>query len=854
LPFLLLELKKMNYKLNLFKSTFDLNQTHQDKTTFDALWNSPDVVSHLHRDAAGRELFLLHDGPPYANGNLHLGHFVNKTLKDAVLKFKRLEGHFAPFVPGFDCHGLPVELEVEKLGFNKKNPVAFVEACRSYAVGQVANQTAEFRSFGVAADWEHAYRTLDPEFEAGSAELFASLPFVEKRLRPVHWCPDCASSLAESEVDYKQRAGESVVVLFPVEGLDGTFLKVWTTTPYTLPANKAVAFNPTLDYVRVTEGGRQLVRARNENDPVDTESFDLSGRTALSPYTRLSVPVLAADYVTSAGTGLVHLAPAFGMDDFRVGEKYGLAVEHYVDERGKFLNGALAGLTLKQASEAVKAGLGALLYSSDTVEHDYPHCWRHKKPVFFKASEEWFMDLSQTGDDALRALDPVTFVPDSGRERLSGMLRTRTSWCLSRNRLWGTPLVDPENPEEVGLLEKVRSSGVEAWQSGHPRRTLDVWFDSGVTHELVLRRRFGRSADVYLEGSDQHRGWFQSSLLTSVAMGRAAPFRTVVTHGFVVDEHGRKYSKSSGNYMPLADMFRKYSPDVLRLWTLQQDFTTELKLSPQSLALTVDRYRKLRNTLRFCLQNTSDYDANVCVELLNPMNRLQVVKLRRLVTDVSDAASAFDFGRGVAHLVEYAEEVSSGYFTAVKDALYCDAPDSPVRREVQFVLAKLLETFTRLLMPLLPFTAEEAFQAAKQAMGWTEETSLLLTLGDLRLPEVGDAAELSTAFAELSKLKREAHRFAESARDQGVKSVAQVDLVVTLPPGLDWLSTATLSEYFGCARLTTDEGGDFAVRMSVTENCACPRCRRYVVPEFVVLCERCAKEDVMYEVSNVAVE
>jgi isoleucyl-tRNA synthetase len=542
------------------------------------------------------------------------------------------------------------------------------------------------------------------------------------------------------------------------------------------------------------------------------------------------------------------------MDDFRVGEKYGLAVEHYVDERGKFLNGALAGLTLKQASEVVKAELGALLYSSDTVEHDYPHCWRHKKPVFFKASEEWFMDLAQTGDDALRALDPVSFVPESGRERLGGMLRTRTSWCLSRNRLWGTPLVDPRNQEEVDLLEKVRSSGVEAWQSDQPRRTLDVWFDSGVTHELVLRRRFGRAADVYLEGSDQHRGWFQSSLLTSVAMGRAAPFKTVVTHGFVVDQHGRKYSKSSGNYMPLADMFRKYSPDVLRLWTLQQDFTTELKLSPQSLALTVDRYRKLRNTLRFCLQNTCDYEANVCVELLNPMNRLQVVKLRRLVSDVSDAASAFDFGRGVAHLVEYAEEVSSGYFTAVKDSLYCDAPDSPARREVQFVLAKLLETFTRLLMPLLPFTAEEAFQAAKPVMGWSEDSALLLMLDNLRLPVVRDADELLRVFAELGNLKREAHRFAESARDQGVKSVAQVDLVVTLPQSFEWLSASTLSEFFGCASLTTEEGGDFAVRMSVTGSCACARCRRYVVSGLVVLCERCAREEATEEASSDVME
>jgi isoleucyl-tRNA synthetase len=835
-----MELKKVNYKLNLFKTTFELNESHQDKTAFTSLWESPETLNSLHREAAGRELFLLHDGPPYANGNLHLGHFVNKSLKDAVLKFKRLDGYFAPFVPGFDCHGLPVELEVEKLGHSKANPTAFVAACRQYAQSQVDNQTEEFKSFGVSADWNQPYRTLDHEFEGGAAELFAKLPHVEKRLRPVHWCPDCASSLAEAEVEFKQRAGESLVVLFPLEGWDDTFLKVWTTTPYTLPANKAVAFNPALTYVRVEDGGRYLVRLRTEADPDELENFSLQDARAGSPYTGVTVPVVPADYVTSSGTGLVHLAPAFGMDDFRVGERFGLEVEHYVDDRGRFLHGELAGVPLKQASTQVVQKLGELVYSYETANHEYPHCWRHKRPVFFKASEEWFLDLAEVSSPALNALGAVQFVPDSGRERLSAMLRARTSWCLSRNRLWGTPLVDSSNPEEMALVEKVRSSGVEAWQAGQPRRTLDVWFDSGVTHELVLRRRFGRTADVYLEGSDQHRGWFQSSLLTSVAMGHAAQFKTVVTHGFVVDEHGKKYSKSSGNYMPLADMFKKYSPDVLRLWTLQQDFTTELKLSPKSLALTVDRYRKLRNTLRFCLQNTPDYDATFQMEVKQPFNRWQLAKLRQLVKDVSGAADSFDFAKAVATLVEYAEEVSSNYFTAVKDALYCEEASSPQRVEVQFVLAKMLETLLCLLTPVLPFTAEEAYLAARSRLGKTEASALLLTLETLSLPEVLEEAVLSEVFVELAELKREANRLAESLRGEGVKSVAQLELTVTVPEGCAWVTESVLLNYLGCSGVSKREGGQFDLLEGVaTPRCACPRCRQFVVFSAEKLCQRC---------------
>ena len=839
----------MNYSLNLFKSSFELAQTHADKSAYLDLWSAPDTVAALHRDAGGRPLFLFHDGPPYANGAAHLGHFLNKSLKDALVKFRRLDGYFAPFVPGFDCHGLPVELEVEKLGNSKADPVAFVRACREYALGQVANQTAEFRTFGVAADWEQPYRTLDPEFEAGAAELFMRLPGVSKRLRPVHWCPDCGSSLAEAEVEYKSRQADSLVVLFPLEGLAGekvddpVFLEVWTTTPYTLPANKAVAFHSGTDYVLVTEdsntGPRRLVRARQEGDVPDLQELKLEGRWAKSPYTGERVPVLPADFVTSAGKGLVHMAPSFGLDDFRVCEAHGLSVDRFVDDHGHFVQGEMAGMNLKEAAAHVLERVAPLVYRLDKLQHDYPHCWRHKRPLFFKASEEWFLDLSEVGERAVEALDAVQFVPEAGRDRLASMLSARTSWCLSRNRLWGTPLVDPDSPDDQALAARVETEGVEAWQSQGPRRTLDVWFDSGATHELVLKRRFGRTADVYLEGSDQHRGWFQSSLLTAVGAGGPAPFKTVLTHGFVVDEHGRKYSKSSGNYMPLGEMFERYSPDVLRLWALQQDFTKELKLSPASLAATVDRYRKLRNTLRFCLQNLGDFDHQP-VPLVLSLHRLQVLDMQELVATVRDAGARYDFAAATAALLQYAETVSSDYFTVVKDALYCDAVNSPRRRQAQYVLSLVLDTMVRLLVPVLPYTSEEVFQLVREPMGLHEATSLLLTLEGSRLPAVLDAAPLRAWLAPMAALKREVNHFVEANRSKDLKGRAQLDLVLTVPADvMGSRQHEELRDYFGCAGLAVVQGVDYGVAASLTTLGLCPRCRQHHETVEGGLCERC---------------
>jgi len=826
------------YKLNLFKTSFELSEKHADKSTYQSLWSRPDVVDVLHRDARGRPTFLLHDGPPYANGSLHLGHFVNKSVKDAVLKFKRLDGMFAPFVPGFDCHGLPVELEVEKLGHSKSDPKAFVAACRTYATAQVAQQTREFDSFGVAADWANPYLTMAPSFEAGAARLFTRLPQVVKRLRPVHWCPACASSLAEAEVEYKPRASHSLEVLFELLDEPGTYLQVWTTTPYTLPANKGVAFNASQEYVQVTDGHRHLVRARREGDAPGLAPVKLAGRFARSPYTGATVPVVAADYVTAAGTGLVHLAPSFGTDDFRVGEANGLPVEDFVDARGRFKSGKLEGLSLEEASKAVLAELGELVYSHERMEHEYPHCWRHKSPLFFKASEEWFLDLTQLAPRALECLSAVEFLPAAGRERLSSMLGSRTSWCLSRTRLWGTPLADPDDAVQMAQLANVATAGVEAWQANGAQRTLDVWFDSGVTHELVMHERFGRSADLVVEGSDQHRGWFQSSLLTSVALHNRAPYAAVLTHGFVLDEKGNKYSKSSANYEPLAATLEKVSPDLLRLWALSQDVTRDLKMSREALARTGERYRKLRNTLRFCLQNTLDFDFDMEVRVTGSQHLAQLADLNSLVGTVRAAAGRYEFAAVVAALTGYCEQVSGEYFTSVKDSLYCDRADAPRRREVQYVLGQVLAVLTRLLVPVLPFTAEEVFQQLKPRLEGAPASSLQLTFAELALL---DAPAWQESYASLRELRHELHRQVEAARDDFLKGPAQLELQVVLPPAAVGVPVADLEDYFDCARVTVSDGKQPALTWTRTTLPRCPRCRRHQHLAGAELCGRCAE-------------
>lgn len=863
---------KKEYKLNMNKVEYGLGEKHLDKSKYNDLWNSEGVVKKLHVDnEKNAKMFVLHDGPPYANGNLHLGHFTNKVLKDAVVKGKRLNGYFAPYLPGFDCHGLPVELEVEKqFKLNKENPLEFVEKCKTYALSQVKLQTQEFKEFGVSGLWNNPYLTLNASFEAGAMRTM--LNFMEnglmyQKLRPVHWCSQCQSSLAENEVEYKSKKSDSLTVKFKVVGEENTYLLVWTTTPYTLPANKAVAYHPDYHYAKVWNEQMQEYHVFLSEDV--EKRYELKNKYVVSPYTQKEVPLVEASYVERDGTGLVHLAPAFGTDDFFVGEKYQLEMEAYLDESGKYLSNfeVLSGKNLKEASQYVLDKLKEmnLVFQHSELEHEYPHCWRHKTPLFFRTSLEWFMDLSQFKKNSLKALSDVQFYPSFGSERMKNMLKDRASWCMSRNRLWGTPVPALFNQDGtlyqqnqklmLEVLKGVEKEGLTYWLNYVPPKglvkstqTLDVWFDSGVTHELVVKPNFGQQADLYLEGTDQHRGWFQSSLLTSVALNGKAPYKEVLTHGFVVDEKGKKLSKSSKNYVTLDKLFAEYSPDVLRLWVLSQDFYKELKFSKVNLLQATEKYKKLRNTLRFCLQNLLDFDWETqknYQELHYSYNRYELNQLSKTKEKVLKAMNQYDFNSALVYLYSFAEETSAFYFDSLKDTLYCDDKNSEKRKEAQFVLSVLFETMLVLLQPFMPYSVEEAYQKLKFS---NKESSLLLDFQNVQqyLHKQEDDEELF--YQELFVWKNQLNKLVEKNREKTphLKSSQQYDVLLSLSDkkyNIFLNYKKELKRLLDCAKVELVKG-DSELKLQETSYQKCDRCWEYHENLEVGLCSRC------FEVEN----
>lgn len=725
----------MKYNLNMKKVTFNLNEKFLDKSSYLDCWNSDEMKKFL-ENQKNKPRFLLHDGPPYANGDLHLGHFTNKVLKDTVLKFKRLNGYYAPFNNGFDCHGLPVELAVEKLHGDKSDKQAFLNQCYKYSNEQVANQLAQLQEFGLLADFDKSYKTN--EFFREAEEMQAVLALLEKdylyqKFRPVHWCKDCQSSLAEAEVEYKQKTSDSVTVEFKLD--DNTYLLVWTTTPYTLPANQAVAYNKRFTYAKYYNESKNkfYVLLKNEevsNDFTYVQDVDLHNQTVQSPYSKKMVPLLAADFVENSGTGLVHVAPSFGLDDFYLGESHNLEVKSYVDNYGKYDAEdypELQGLNLKDTAAFVLSTLkeNNLVFNLTKLEHEYPHCWRHKSPLFSKASKEWFMDLSTVKDNALEEVENVTFFPSNGKNRLTSMLSNRNSWCVSRNRLWGVPLPRNKTPEALNeyreWLEVVKKGGLSAlYTNDFNAQTLDVWFDSGMTHTTVMKRNYGTTqSDLYLEGSDQHRGWFQSSLLTSTALNNQAPYKQVFTHGFVVDAKGMKLSKSLGNYVALQDLLKQNSPDVLRLWCLHQDYHKELTYSESTLQAATEMYKKFRNTYRFMLQNLYDYTPETSLntqnmDLLDKYFLNETTELKKAVLKLGDE---YKFNEALNLLYAFCDKLSVLYFEANKDRLYCLAPNDQRRKLTQSVLYHVQHNLMVLLATYLPYSSEEYYRSLNHYSG-----------------------------------------------------------------------------------------------------------------------------------------
>jgi isoleucyl-tRNA synthetase len=750
-----------------------------------AWWEERGTYARLREIARGRPPFVLHDGPPYANGAIHIGHAVNKVLKDIIVKSRTLDGHDAPYVPGWDCHGLPIEHQVEKAGGKETRALdarAFRQKCREYALEQVDVQRRDFIRLGVMGDWADPYLTLDPRYEAEQLRAFAQIirnGHLYKGYKPVHWCLDCRSALAEAEVEYEERTSPSIDVRFAV--VDATDLArrarlgalpagpasvvIWTTTPWTLPANQAVAVHPEFEYsllaVESPAGAELLLLASELAGPVlrragagdAREVARLKGdaleRLALHhPFYERVVPVILAEHVTlDSGTGAVHTAPGHGQEDFVVGRRYGLAVDNPVGSDGRFLASTplFAGEKVFDANAHVVEVLrerGALLHH-EPFRHSYPHCWRHKTPVIFRATPQWFigMELAGLRAAALEAIRTVRWMPDWGEQRITGMIAGRPDWCISRQRRWGVPLalfthretgeLHPRTPELVDLVaERVERGGIDAWFDLEPRELLgaeadqyekvpdimDVWVDSGVSHHCVtkLRPEVRNPADLYLEGSDQHRGWFHSSLLTAVAQKGHAPYRAVLTHGFTVDEKGRKMSKSLGNVVLPQKVVSTLGADVLRLWVASTDYANEIGVSDEILRRTADSYRRIRNTARFLLGNLAGFDPArdaVPMDALVDLDRWVIARTAGLQRELVAAYRNYDF-----HLIYQkvhnfcVVDLGGFYLDVLKDRLYTTPAQGHARRSAQTAMQAIAEAMVRWLAPILSFTAEEIWR------------------------------------------------------------------------------------------------------------------------------------------------
>jgi isoleucyl-tRNA synthetase len=754
-----------------------------------AAWERDDVYGKIRKVAKGRPTFILTDGPPYANGALHLGHSLNKILKDIIVKSRTLDGYDAPYVPGWDCHGLPIEMQVEKTHGRvgqKINAKAFRAACREYALKQIDLQRGEFKRLGVLGDWDHPYLTMAPRFEAEQLRAFSLIiknGHLYKGFKPVHWCLNCRSALAEAEVEYEDKTSPSVYVRFAVvdhadlarrmgishEQLpelsdEPTAIAIWTTTPWTLPANRAVAVHPQFLYslVEFELGGRrerllladELVAAVMQALGVTTwvaiaqaKGEALEYLALQHPFYDRQVPIILGDHVTlDAGTGAVHTSPGHGLEDYIVGRRYDLEIDNPVGGDGRFLPGTplFEGEQVFDANAHIIKVLieNEQLLKDEPYHHSYPHCWRHKTPVIFRATPQWFISMEQAGlrKAALEAISHVDWMPEWGEQRITSMIAARPDWCVSRQRTWGVPIplfvdkvsgeLHPRTHELIAEVAKlVERDGIDAWfdldasaqlgvdlnQYDKATDVMDVWFDSGVVHHCVsvIRPEITSPSDLYLEGSDQHRGWFHSSLLTSVAMHGRAPYRAVLTHGFTVDENGRKMSKSLGNILAPQKLTSTLGADVIRLWVAATDYANEMSVSEEIFKRIGDSYRRMRNTLRFLLGNLHGFDPKahaVPFDDLVAIDQWIIAKTFHLQNDVVTAYRNYEFHKIYQEIHNFCVvELGGFYLDIIKDRLYTTGKESAPRRSAQTAVNHLAQAMVRWLAPILSFTAEEAW-------------------------------------------------------------------------------------------------------------------------------------------------
>ncbi len=774
----------MDYKetLNLPKTDFPMKADLPRREPARLVrWAEMDLYGQLRAAGRGRKRFILHDGPPYANGHIHLGHALNKILKDIIIKSRQMTGFDCPYVPGWDCHGLPIEHQVDKTLKAKGLRLSQVEVrsrCREYATQFIDIQRTEFKRLGVLGDWDNPYLTMKPAYVAEILEEYGEFYFsgaIHRSKKPIHWCATCRTALAEAEVEYEEHKAPSVYVKFPLKDARGkelldtgdlpVSLVIWTTTPWTLPANLAVAVHPDFQYAVVRVGEEFLVVAADLAAGLlahlglagevrrTVRGRELEGLVCRHPWIARDSQVILASYVTlEAGTGLVHIAPGHGQEDYDFGRRYGLEPYSPVDDGGRFTSEVPE--FVGQKVEAANPGIiellrqkGKLLKAEET-SHSYPHCWRCKQPIIFRATEQWFISMEKNGlrQKALSAIDQVTWIPRWGRERIYQMVERRPDWCISRQRSWGVPIVafhcekcggvllTPEIMESI--VKRARQEGADFWfaepaaallppgtkcgcgASEFRKETdiLDVWFDSGVSWAAVLDPdpALGLPADLYLEGSDQHRGWFHSSLLTSVGTRGRAPYRGVLTHGFVVDGEGRKMSKSVGNVIAPQEIMDRYGAEIMRLWVAAEDYRDDVRLSPDILKQLADAYRRFRNTARFMLGNLYDFDPQVHLvpaEEREELDRLALSWLAQLLERVKRAYSDYEFHLAFHKLHQFcAVEMSAIYLDILKDRLYVSRADAPARRSAQSTLWELLQGLTLAMAPILSFTAEEIWE------------------------------------------------------------------------------------------------------------------------------------------------
>ncbi|UOQ85506.1 isoleucine--tRNA ligase [Gracilibacillus salinarum] len=878
-------------------------------------WDSEHLYQQVQQRTEGRPLFILHDGPPYANGDIHMGHALNKVLKDFIVKYKSMAGFHAPYVPGWDTHGLPIEQALAKKKVNRKKMTVseFRQKCAEYALKQVDNQRTQFKQLGVRGDWENPYITLDKAYEASQIKVFGEMAkkgYIYKGRKPVYWSPSSESALAEAEIEYQDKRSASIYVAFDVKDgkqlLDGDekFI-IWTTTPWTIPANLAISVHPNLDYAVVKEAGSKYIVAHDLLEEVkeqlewqqaeEVKTFkgqDAEYVVAQHPfYDRESLVILGEHVTTDSGTGLVHTAPGHGEDDFIIGKKYGLDVLCPVDEKGNFTDEApgFEGQFYDAANKVVTEKLeeANALLKMNFITHSYPHDWRTKKPTIFRATSQWFASIKDFREDILSEIKRINWLPGWGETRLFNMVRDREDWCISRQRTWGvpipvfygedkTPIINDQTIEHVAALFEEHGSNIwfdwdakdllpEAFSSEHSPNgeftketdIMDVWFDSGSSHQGVLesRKELQRPADVYLEGSDQYRGWFNSSISTAVAVTGKSPYETVISHGFALDGQGRKMSKSVGNVVVPSKIMKQYGADILRLWVASVDYQADVRISDEIIKQSAEGYRKIRNTFRFLLGNLADFNLEdkVSDEQLEEIDRYMLYRLQQVIEKARNAYDAYDFSTVYQTIHHFCTiDLSSFYLDFAKDILYIEAENDHRRRSIQTVYHEIITSLVQLLTPILTHTMEEVWQY----IPGVEAASPQLT--DMPAPkELPGQEALAAKWSQFMEVRDDILKALEEARAEktiGKSLEARVTIkannqeIATLLQEIPYLHQLLIVSHVEVVDQLEDgkQYDHVSVHINKHDGETCERC--WVVadtvgedPDHPTLCQRCAQ-------------